>query len=192
MAAGEKENSLEEAVRSARSGEEEGLETLIRRCVYISPRIIETGAGLGLEYDDLRQEAVIALLKALHSYGSAVGDASFRTYSAVCIRRRLASVIRSGLRQKNLPMIGYLPLDGNFPSEPGADPEAAWIEKEDSSAAVLWMLSRLSRLESAVLRLYLAGSTYEEIGGKLSISAKSAGNAMERVRQKLRSESGRR
>lgn len=192
MAADEKDASIEEAVRSARFGEEEGLETLIRRCVYIPPRTVEAGAGLGLEYDDLHQEAVIALLKALHSYSAAADAASFRTYSAVCIRRRLASVIRSGLRQKNLPMIGYLPLDGNLLSDPGADPETAWIEKEDSSAAVLRMLSRLSKLESSVLRFYLSGSSYEEIGAKLSVSAKSAGNAMERVRQKLRSESGRR
>ena len=178
--------SDEEFVSSARSGNAESLAALAAKCVYIPRRLAEVAAGLGMDMDDLRQEALIALMRALHSYSPEQG-AGFTTYASVCIRRHLCSAIRAGFRQKNLPMVGYLPLDDG-PSGAGVDPEALIIEKEDFMAAKEQIFGWLSLFEREMLGMYLCGLSYTEIAKKTGKTEKSVGNALARARRKLRSE----
>ncbi len=178
--------SVEELVSAARSGDSESLAALAARCVFISRKLAAVAAGLGMDTDDLRQEALIALMRALHSYSPDKG-AVFTTYASVCIRRHLSSVIRAGFRQKNLPMVSYLPLEESSLA-PDADPESLLIEEEEFYAARDRIFSRLSAFEREMLELYLNGLSYAEISQRTGKSEKSVGNALARTRRKLRSE----
>ena len=159
---------------------------LLHLCAYVPNKVFREAEKLGYEKEDIFQESVVAFLHALHSYEKEEG-AGFRTYASVCIRNHLSSILRSGQRPKNFAMVDYVPID-DIDLASKSEPESDWIEKE----AVFDMKKRifeiLSEFEFKVFRLYLEGFSYKTIGEKLSKSEKSVGNALSRVRKKLRAE----
>ena len=175
----ENENKVENIVAAVRSGDYSELDTLIKLCVFVPETAISAAQKLGFEHDDLRQEGVVALLYALHSYDPAMG-ANFRTYSSRCIKRRIASVLRSVTSSKRLSMADYISLDSGCEIAQQQDVELRDIKER--------LFRRLSKMEAEVFRLYLAGLSYKEIAGKIGKSEKSVGNALRRIRGKLRVE----
>ena len=102
--------SDEQLVLSARSGDTDALAQLIVRFLPD----IQAKAGCyklaGLEPEDLVQEGLIGLLRAVKSYDS-TRKASFATFASRCILFRMLGTIRLFLEQKHLPLNNYLPLD---------------------------------------------------------------------------------
>ncbi len=148
----------------------------------------------GLEPDDLSQEASMGLLSAAKSYNPDAG-ASFRTYAAVCMERRLFSAYKIATRQKHIPLNQYVSLNDSaggqnagidLPSDRMADPEELLIGREDLERMERRIEETLSGLEKNVLSYYLGGASYEEIARALHISEKAVDNALQRVRCKLR------
>lgn len=179
------EKEVEELVISVKNGCYDRFDKLSKLCVFIPRSALDFLPKFGFEQDDLYQEAVIALLKAIHSYDPKKG-AGFRTYSSICIRRHFLSAIRSANRYKNVAMVDYLPLDENVPSD-FENPEEIWIEKESYFDSIGNLLSGLSALEKEVLTYYLKGISIKDISVKLSKNEKSVYNALRRIRQKLKS-----
>ncbi len=180
------EKSIEAMAEDIRRGDYSDFGRLLYLCAYIPAGTFAEAEKLGYEKEDIRQEAVIAFLHALHSFDEQNG-AGFRSYASVCIKNHLASLLRSGNRIKSRAMLDYVPFD-ELDIASKSEPESDWIEKE----AVFDMKKRiteiLSDFEREVLRLYLKGFSYKTIGEKLGKSEKSVGNALSRVRKKLRSE----
>lgn len=177
------QNSIEALAAAVRAGDSSGFDELCRRCIYLPEAVVSFGARFGLERDDLYQEATLALLHALHSYDPE--RSSFRTYAAVCIEHQLRAVLRAGGRQKNRALVDYVSLeDVDFAGV--GDPESDWIRKEELFAQKEAIFSALSPLESEVLSLYVNGLSYREIAEKLRKTEKSVGNALSRIRNKLR------
>ncbi|MBR3611623.1 MAG: sigma-70 family RNA polymerase sigma factor [Oscillospiraceae bacterium] len=178
--------SIEAMAEEIRKGDYSDFGRLLYLCAYIPSGTFAEAEKLGYEKEDIRQEAVIAFLHALHSFDEQKG-AGFRSYASACIKNHIASILRSGNRTKSRAMLDYVPIDElDIASE--NEPESDWIEKE----AVLDMKKRiteiLSDFEKEVLELYLKGFSYKTIGEKLGKTEKSIGNALSRVRKKLRSE----
>ena len=177
------ESDPEKLAAAVRDGDYSVFGELARLCVYLPESAVSLGNRLGLERDDLYQEALLALLHALHSYDPQ--KSSFRTYSALCVKRQICSVLRSGFRQKNRALFNYVPFDDlDFISVDG--PESDWILREELRDRREKAFSGLSPFENAVLGLYLGGLTYREIAEKLGKTEKSVGNALSRIRSKLR------
>lgn len=177
------ENKLEKLAVAVRGGDYSVFSELARLCVYLPENAVTLGNRLGLERDDLYQEALLALLRALHSYDPQ--KSSFRTYSAACVRRQIYSALRAGLRQKNRALLDYVSFDDlDFVSVDG--PESDWIQQEELRDRREKAFSALSPFENAVLGFYLRGLSYREIAEKLGKTEKSIGNALSRVRSKLR------
>ena len=86
-------------------------------------------------------------------------------------------------------MVDYVPID-DVDLASKSEPEADWIEKETFSNMKKRIFEVLSDFELEVLRLYLAGFSYKDIGEKTGKTEKSVGNALSRVRKKLRTEIG--
>ena len=92
---------------------------------------------IGLESDDLMQEALLGLLSAAKTYDKTVG-ASFKTYAGVCIERHLYTACKAAARQKHSPLNHFVPLndvaskdvDIQFTSAESIDPEAFVISRE--------------------------------------------------------------
>ncbi len=140
----------------------------------------------GIETDDLIQEGLIALFRAVSSY-SEKQDASFKTYAVRCIDNGIYSALKSCLSKKNLPLKDYVSLDLNDADMVSSD----YVENITDARAELErvferMSNDLSKLERKVLSLFVCGYSYKEIASMFNYSDKSVENAIVRARKKLR------
>ena len=180
------EKSIDTMAADIRAGDYSDFGKLLGVCAYIPKETLDFALKLGYEEEDVLQESVIALLKALHSYDESRG-AGFRTYASVCIRNHIISLLRSGQRPKNSAMMDYVSIN-EIELLSKSEPETDWIEKEDFSDTKKRIFDALSKFEREVLLLYLKGFSYRDIGDKMKKSEKSVSNALSRVRKKLRNE----
>lgn len=145
--------------------------------------------------DDLCQEAAIGLLQAVKSYDPAKG-AEFRTYVETCVENVLVSAVRSYVSRKNQPLNNHEEFnDSEFsgsvisyglPSDSG-DPQDYMSESDGFDRLMDEISLSLTDLEKDVLDMRLRGYSYEETADRLGIGVKSVDNAIQRVRQKMKS-----
>ena len=141
---------------------------------------------IGGDTDDLIQEGMIGLFKAVRDYQQD-RQASFVTFASLCIDRQMYHAIQNSHRQKNLPLNTYVSLDQEMDPVlmPGENPEAIVIDQENAHALEAFVAEHLSRMENEVLSHYLQGENYGEIGAVLGKSPKAIDNALQRIRKKL-------
>ena len=156
----------------------------------------------GGDSEDLVQEGMIGLFKAIRDYDSG-RDASFRTFATLCVSRQLYTFVESSGRKKNLPLNTALSLNapaGSSEEETGdtdmlqdllrsgsdTDPEEYLLAKERLQLLEEKIEGQLSAFEKQVLDLHLTGMGYVEIAHVLNKSEKSTDNALQRVRSKVR------
>ncbi len=168
----------------------QGGRSLARLTAAFMPYIRKRAGGLraaGLERDDLEQEGLIGLYDALTSFDETRGG-EFSSYALACINNRMTSAVRQAARKKNLPLSGYLSLSGDdaMQLEGGGTPEDIAIAREDYLSLQNRINCDLSRFEREVLSLYLEGYDYLSVAERLGCSAKSADNALQRARRKLK------
>ncbi len=174
------------------SSAEEELILRYRRTVLICSRSYFLMGG---DNEDLVQEGMIGLLKAIRFY-SPSKNTQFRTFADRCINHALISAVTSAARGKHLPLNNSLPLqdplsgDGaDYPSPTGIEastnPEELYINREAFQEQLSAVRHRLSPMERQVLGYYLQGLTYSEIAREVGCPVKSADNAVQRVRRKL-------
>ncbi|MBE6906685.1 MAG: sigma-70 family RNA polymerase sigma factor [Ruminococcaceae bacterium] len=186
------EKSDEMLALLAKEGSDEALTNLIQRYIPLVYLRARAYAKSGLDEDDLFQEGMIALLKAVRNYRSDL-EGSFKTFVAVCINNKLNSAVAAHMRDKNAPMRGYLSLDDSEVSEEQladssvrSDPEFLVIQSEEADARNRRIENLLSIFERQVLKLYLSSYSYDEMATNLGSSTKAVDNALQRVRRKLR------
>lgn len=154
---------------------------------------------IGGENDDLIQEGMIALYKAIREFDPD-RETSFATFAAMCIEHQLYNVIKGANRLKNSPLNSYISLYA--PTETGENtsretladtlqpselinPEDILIDQENVSALEQAIENELSSFESTVVQLYADGRNYQQIAELLNKSAKSVDNALQRAKKKL-------
>ncbi len=156
---------------------------------------------LGADTEDLIQEGMIGLFKAIRDY-DAGRDASFFTFAELCISRQMYTAVQASNRKKHMPLNSYISLyatnelrDGageseefiNFLAfETQKDPEQLLIDKENVLLLEKKIEEELSAFEKQVLDLYLTGMTYSQIARVLGRDEKSTDNALHRLKAKIR------
>ena len=184
--------SHSELVRMIKGGDQ-GAFTVLKSDFESMIRGIVTQSGVdGTEADDLFQEGLIGLYKASMTYteGSA---ATFSTYARVCVKHSIISALRIYYGKKNYPMRSSLSLDSDdweITEITGlgqvTQPESLFIEKESFEVLCHRIDVTLSKTERDVLKLFLEEMSYGEISKRLNVSPRSVGNAMQRIRGKLK------
>jgi len=153
---------------------------------------------VGADTDDIEQEGMIGLFKAARDYNPD-RQASFRAFAELCITRQVITAIKTATRQKHQPLNQYLSISGvRGGDDPGersvedllddhyvADPADEVLSRERMAAMRRSMAEMLSGLEVDVLRLYVEGKSYQEIGNQLGRHVKSIDNALQRIKRKL-------
>ena len=153
---------------------------------------------VGGDSDDIEQEALIGLYKAIRDY-QVDRQASFRAFAELCITRQIITAIKTATRQKHQPLNQYVSISGvrgsDDPGERsvedlltlhhGADPADQVLSGERLASLRTSMAELLSGLEVDVLRLYVEGKSYQEIGAQLGRHVKSIDNALQRIKRKL-------
>jgi len=161
---------------------------------------------VGGEGEDLFQEGLIGLVKAVRDYRPE-REASFRSFVELCVTRQIITAIKTAARNKHTPLNTYISFSQSragansdqemsladvLAGDPVNDPVTQAISAEELRSLIDCLGSVLSELEGRVLTLYLEGRSYEEIAASLDCTPKTVDNALQRVKRKVGSHLDRR
>lgn len=190
----------EELIVRLRDGEEQITDYIMDKY----KNLVRSKAGsmfiLGADRDDLIQEGMIGLFKAIRDYDCG-RDASFFTFAELCISRQMYSAVQAAGRMKHIPLNSYISLYGGSSTgqgeeeengvlgilaDNGLNPEDFVIDKENVENLEKQIEQELSTFEKQVLDLHLTGMSYSQIARVLGRDEKSTDNALQRLKGKIK------
>ena len=188
----------EDLVARWQAGDAASLEVLLQRYRRFARSKARSYFLVGADADDVEQEGLIGLYKAARDFRDD-RQSSFRAFAELCVTRQVISAIKAATRQKHQPLNRYVSISGVRGSDdPGegavedllddhraTDPADEVISNEQIQAMRRSMADSLSGLEVDVLKLYVEGKSYQEIGCQLGRHVKSIDNALQRIKRKL-------
>src|SRR5438067_646459 len=186
-------------VLRARNGDGSALDVLIRRYTGFVRLKASSYFLAGGDSEDLIQEGLIGLCKAVRDF-RADKETSFRSFAELCVTRQIITAIKTATRFKHQPLNTYVSFShtpagqdsdsdctlGDALPGPGVDdPSVCVISTQELQSLVFCLGSGLSRLEADALRMYLEGSSYEDMAEELGCDTKTIDNALQRVKRKI-------
>ncbi len=188
----------EKLIEELRGGESEITDFIMNKYKPMVRRKARAMFLLGGENEDLIQEGMIGLFKAIRDYKPEQG-ASFASFADLCVSRQMYSAIEASRRKKHLPLNSYIslyeegesgdeekkvPLIDMIEPEEENNPETLYFGKEFTEVFSERLKERLSPLENHVLDLHLMGTDYRKIAEILEKSPKTVDNALQRIKTK--------
>lgn len=186
-----------ELVDMAKQGDKYAINKLIEKYSIIVKAKAKTYFLVGADKEDIIQEGLIGLYKAIRDYDEDK-TCSFRHFADICVTRQIITAIKTATRQKHIPLNTYISLNRPMFEEESErtlydmvttsldnDPEGLVIDKEAYKDMENRMKKTLSKFEEEVFIRYLSGQSYSDIAISLSKDAKSVDNAIQRVKKKL-------
>ena len=179
-------------------GDEYALNYLLKKYQELVNMKINKYFIIGAEKEDIAQEGMIGLYKAIQSYNPEKQN-SFKSFANICIERQLITAIKTSNRQKHMPLNSYLSLntsayDNNdedsvelidtFNSKQSEDPLEMMMQKEHFEEVENAVNKSLSQFEKQVLDKFMKGKSYVRIAEELDSPVKSVDNAIQRIRKK--------
>ena len=195
--------SDEELIMRQRDGEEAVTDYIMDKYKNLVRNKAKSMYILGADREDLIQEGMIGLFKAIRDYDTG-RDASFSTFADLCVSRQMYTAVQAAGRQKHAPLNTYISLytggsenDGfdkgeewelinNLISKSERSPEELVIDRENVEILEKIIEKELSSFEKQVLDLYLTGMKYSQIARVLGRDDKSTDNALQRIKSKLK------
>lgn len=191
-----RELSDEQLIERLRGGDEKLMDYILDKYKPLVRKKANAVFLIGGETDDLIQEGMIGLFKAVRDYDGEK-EASFFSFAELCITRQLYKAVEASNRKKHAPLNSYV----SFYSKAGeeghslaetlttggmGDPEQIVIDQENLK--IFWekLKERLSGMEREVLDEYLSGLNYQQIAAKMGKSPKTIDNALQRIKMKIR------
>ena len=183
----------------ARNGDGAALDQLMRRYTGFVRLKASSYFLAGGDSEDLIQEGLIGLYKAVRDFRSDK-ETSFRSFAELCVTRQIITAIKTATRFKHQPLNQYISFshtpagqdnDGEctlgdaLPGPTTNDPSVCVISTEELQSLVFSLGTGLSKLEADALKLYLEGSSYEEMAEELGCDTKTIDNALQRVKRKI-------
>ena len=186
-------------VLRARNGDGAALDGLMRRYTGFVRLKASSYFLAGGDSEDLIQEGLIGLYKAVRDFRTDK-ETSFRSFAELCVTRQIITAIKTATRFKHQPLNQYVSFshtpagqDGDgectlgdaLPGSAVEEPSVVVISTEELQSLVFTLGTGLSTLESDALRLYLEGSSYDEMADELGCDTKTIDNALQRVKRKI-------
>jgi len=186
-------------VLKARNGSSVAMDQLIRRYTSFVRMKASSYFLAGGDSEDLIQEGLVGLYKAVRDF-RADKETSFRSFAELCVTRQIITAIKTATRFKHAPLNTYMSFshspagqesDGDvtlgdaLPGPNVNDPAVCVISTQELQALVGCLSTTLSSLEADALRLYLEGSSYEQMAEELGCDTKTIDNALQRVKRKI-------
>lgn len=189
--------SDEEIISQIKNGDEKALRYLLEKYKDLVHAKIGKYFIIGAEKEDIMQEGMIGLFKAIQSFDETKNN-TFKTFANVCIERQLITAIKSSTRQKHMPLNSYLSLNtaaydndedsveliDTFDGNTMEDPLDTIMKKEYYEQIENIIDRTLSKFEKQVLQRFIKGESYVVIAEKLKSPIKSVDNAIQRIRKK--------
>lgn len=183
----------------AKQHNQEAMEELLR---VFKPKVIAISREyflVGAEFDDLIQEGMIGLYKAINVYDETKNH-NFSAFASLCIHRQLQNAVKNANRKKNTPLNSYLPIkyyDGSSSSEEdnvlklvivddNSDIEKNYIDKEMNTVVISKVKDILTDEQFEILKQFLNGDSYSAIAKQTEMTAKQIDNMLQAIKKKLR------
>ena len=189
----------EELIAIIKSGDKQAFDYLINRYKELVNIKVSKYFIIGAEKDDIVQEGLIGLFKAIKSYKPDMKN-SFKSFANMCIERQLITAIKTSNRQKHMPLNSYLSLNMSAYDEDESESDTSLIDVFNPTLAEdpLDTITKkeyyqdiedtidksLSDFEKKVLNKYINGKSYMQIAEDLDTPVKSIDNAIQRIRKK--------
>ena len=186
----------EQITELAKKGDKDALEFLFKKYKDLVEMKVSKFFIIGAEREDIIQEGLIGLYKAIKSYNQEK-ESSFKSFANMCIERQLITAIKTSNRQKHMPLNSSISLNANAYEDDGdmelldklnmqvlEDPLDTITKKEYYKFIETKIDETLSDFEKQVLKRYARGESYVYIAKKLDAPVKSVDNAIQRIRKK--------
>jgi RNA polymerase sporulation-specific sigma factor len=188
----------EELIDLARTGDDQAIELLLNRYRHYARAKARSYFLAGADKEDIVQEGMIGLYKAIRDYQSDKNTA-FRAFAELCMTRQIITAIKTATRQKHIPLNSYVSLNKPAPDEEDdarsleesletrtiSDPADLVVSAEEIANIRASVGKVLSAFETEVLQLYMDGKSYQQIADMLGRHVKSIDNALQRIKRKL-------
>lgn len=185
-------------VRAAQRGDQRASCELVRRYRGLIRCKARSYYLIGADRDDIIQEGMIGLFKAIRDYDSS-RQASFHSFAELCVTRQIITAVKSSTRRKHTPLNSYVSLSRSASSDDDGerllsdilaarevcDPAEIVIGAWETNFIRSGVIEALSPFEADVLRLYTGGKSYQEIAEGLGRHTKAVDNALQRVKRKM-------
>ena len=189
----------ESLVELINGGDSEAMDYLMNKYKNLVRGRARTLFLVGADKEDLIQEGMIGLYKAIRNYDT-LKNVSFRNFAELCISRQMYSAIKGSNTRKNQPLNNYISIDSmevaedrenpleqlhgiNF--EKNKNPEQLVLDKEAASVLEYTLVGHLSEMEKQVLHFYMKDMNYNQIAAALGKEPKAVDNALQRIKKKL-------
>ena len=185
-------------IEKAKNGDIESMETILQ---FFKPKvnaICREYFLIGSDFDDILQEGMIGLYKAIQNYNQDKND-NFSRFASLCIHRQIQSAVKIANAKKNLPLNDYFSIneDGAIESDGERTPqiilvtkdrivEKISLQKEKNSYIINQIKELLNELQYKILILYLNGYSYNEISQMTELSTKKIDNTIQTIKKKLK------
>lgn len=192
--------SDEELILRLRDGDNRVTEYIIEKYKDMVRKKSKAMYILGADHEDLLQEGMIGLFKAIRDY-DAGRDASFYTFAELCVTRQIYTAVQAAGRKKHSFLNSYISLYGNqtggededhpelmqeLAAKDSKNPEELMIDQENLESLETAIEQELSSFEKQVLELCVTGMSYTEIARVLGKTSKATDNALQRIKSKIR------
>ncbi len=184
------EENINTILKKAQTGDSEAIDWILKEYSKILSFNAQKYYLIGAEQEDLLQEGILGLLKAIKFYDET--KSSFSSFAFLCIRREMISAIRKANTQKNSVLNEALTTSSMIEDSSDIDnyissennPEEAYLLKEEIKEFKNFSDKNFSKLEKEVLKYLIRGYSYREIAKILSKNLKSIDNTIQRIRKK--------
>ncbi|MDR0840827.1 MAG: RNA polymerase sporulation sigma factor SigH [Christensenellaceae bacterium] len=183
----------EQLVAALRAGDAQAEELLYERYKNTVRAKARPYFLIGADRDDLIQEGMIGLYKAIRDYDP-TRNAAFHSFAELCVTRQLISAIKTATRRKHMPLNSYVSFYSAASGQgdltevlelTAENPEDMLIHKESEGDMLRRIDTLLSPREKRVVECFLSGMSYQQIAEHLHCGKKSVDNALQRVKKKL-------
>ena len=186
----------EEILLEIENGNQDATEYLLKKYAPLVKRSTRTLYLIGADSEDLSQEGMIGLFKAIQNYKENT-NASFYTFAKLCIERQIYSAIKASNRKKHSPLNSYVSfysqnneedtnLLENLTAGNASNPETIVLDQEALIRMQKLLRDNLSKMENEILPLYMEGLSYHDIAMQIDKPVKSIDNAVQRIRDKVK------
>ena len=197
------EIEIVQLITRAKNNEEQAIEELFK---FFKPKVIAISRGyflIGADFDDLIQECMIGLYKAINFYDSDKNH-NFGAFASLCIHRQLQNAVKNANRKKNSPLNSYIPIkyyDGSNVSDEdsvlrlviadeNSDIEQNYIDNEINTILLSKVQNILTDEQFSILKMFINGDSYFEIANKTNLTTKKVDNTLQAIKKKLKTIGG--
>lgn len=185
----------DEHILKAQEGDEDSITLILenyKNFIFMSTRNYFL---VGSDQDDILQEGMIALVKAIYAYDT-TREATFKTFATICIKRHLITAIKATNTQKNKVLNSAsknsfeteegveMPYAKSLASQELLNPEEQYLAKEKLVQLTEYGEKHFSKFEKEIFELIIQGYNYREISEMLNKNLKTIDNTIQRIKRK--------